>query len=264
MLFTLNCMLLAPSCQESKCFVEKKTYLCYNLECFVCKKRVIKMRILSLVKTSTVDYPGRIVSTIFIGACNLNCEYCHNKELINPSPYLEEINQDVLIKHLKNRKNIIEGLCISGGEATLHGEKLIELIKDIKKELGEEFLIKLDTNGTNPDFLKKNINLFNYIAIDFKTLDYEKYLKSSTTKILESIELLKNSEIAYEVRITMYPYYIKEIDFENIAKLLQGVKKVAIQQYKPVSGAGQEVYENSVLYKFKTILESKGIEVELR
>ena len=222
------------------------------------------MKILGLVKTSTVDYPKKIVATIFLGYCNLSCEYCHNKELINPQESMTSIIEEELLKFLVSRKNILEGICITGGEATLNGIELINLVDKIREQMGENFSIKLDTNGTNPKFLEKYLEKFDYIAMDFKTLYYEKYLNCSEQNILESLNVLKNGKTPYEIRITMYPSYINEEAFVEIAETLKGVKKVFIQQYKVVEGASEKVYSRDVLEKFKKNLELKGISGEIR
>ena len=222
------------------------------------------MKILGLAKTSTVDYPQKIVATIFLGHCNLYCEYCHNKELINPKDSVKVITEEELLKFLLRRKSILEGICITGGEATLNGIELINLVDKIKRQMGESFAIKLDTNGTNPKFLEKYLEKFDYIAMDFKTLYYEKYLNCSEKNILESLNVLKNGKTPYEIRITMYPSYISEEDFVEIAETLKGVKKVFIQQYKVVEGASERVYSRDILESFKKILELKGISGEIR
>ena len=222
------------------------------------------MKIYGLVKTSTVDYPEKIVSTVFLGGCNLNCNYCHNSELITPKNHMTEISEKYLMKHLKNRKDIIEGLCITGGEATLHGEKLIYFVEKIREEMGEKFSIKLDTNGTNPVFLKKNLGHFDFIAMDFKTLDYSSHLEISDQLIMESLEILKAGDIDYEIRVTVYPEYIKPEEFSKLAKALQGVKKVTIQQYKPVERGVKETYPPLVLYDLMREFDILGIKSELK
>ena len=192
------------------------------------------MKILGLAKTSTVDYPGKLVSTIFLGGCNFDCEYCHNRALIKPEASATSISEEELLAFLQSRKSIIEGLCITGGEATIWGEKLISLVRKIKIELGKNFLIKLDTNGSNPKFLKSYAKEFDYIAMDFKTIDYKKHLNFSDEIIKESLDILKTSKVPYEIRITMYPPYINRSDFEAMAKVLKGINKVILQKYKPV------------------------------
>ncbi len=225
---------------------------------------MINLKILGLVKTSTVDYPSKLVSTIFLGGCNFNCEYCHNRDLIKPEDGVPSISEDELINFLKGRRNIIEGLCITGGEATIWGEKLISLVRKIKAELGNDFLIKLDTNGSNPNFLRDYANEFDYIAMDFKTTNYEKYLNFSDEIIKESLNILKNAKTPYEIRMTMYPPYIKEENMESIAKILEGIDKVFLQEYKPVEFGSQEIYSLPILEKFKNILVKNGVNVEIR
>lgn len=222
------------------------------------------MKILGLVKTSTVDYPGKLVSTIFLGGCNFDCEYCHNRALIKPEASATSISEEELLAFLQSRKSIIEGLCITGGEATIWGEKLISLVRKIKIELGKNFLIKLDTNGSNPKFLKSYAKEFDYIAMDFKTIDYKKHLNFSDEIIKESLDILKTSKVPYEIRITMYPPYINQSDFEAMAKVLKGINKVILQKYKPVELGSQKTYSILVLEEFKEILIKTKINTEIR
>lgn len=222
------------------------------------------MKILGLAKTSTVDYPGKLVSTIFLGGCNFDCEYCHNRALIKPEASATSISEEELLAFLQSRKSIIEGLCITGGEATIWGEKLTSLVKNIKTELGKNFLIKLDTNGSNPKFLKSYAKEFDYIAMDFKTIDYKKHLNFSDEIIKESLDILKTSKVPYEIRITMYPPYINQSDFEAMAKVLKGINKVILQKYKPVELGSQKTYSILVLEEFKEILIKTKINTEIR
>ncbi len=222
------------------------------------------MKILGLAKTSTVDYPGKLVSTIFLGGCNFDCEYCHNRALIKPEASATSISEEELLAFLQSRKSIIEGLCITGGEATIWGEKLINLVRKIKIELGKNFLIKLDTNGSNPKFLKSYAKEIDYIAMDFKTIDYKKHLNFSDEIIKESLDILKSSKVPYEIRITMYPPYINQSDFEAMAKVLKGINKVILQKYKPVELGSQKTYSILVLEEFKEILIKTKINTEIR
>ena len=222
------------------------------------------MKILGLAKTSTVDYPGKLVSTIFLGGCNFDCEYCHNRALIKPEASATSISEEELLAFLQSRKSIIEGLCITGGEATIWGEKLINLVRKIKAELGKNFLIKLDTNGSNPKFLKNYAKEFDYIAMDFKTINYKKNLNFSDEIIKESLDILKTSKVPYEIRITMYPPYINQSDFEAMAKVLKGINKVILQKYKPVELGSQKTYSILVLEEFKEILIKTKINTEIR
>lgn len=222
------------------------------------------VKILGFVKTSTVDYPGKIVASIFLGGCNINCEYCQNRELINPKGISPVIDEEELIIYLKKRKGIIDGICISGGEPTIHREKLAEFMKRIKDEVGKDFLIKLDSNGTNPEFLIKYRELIDYVAIDYKSFEYNKDLGNAKSELLKSLDVLKENYSFYEVRITMYPPYIKLDDIPLIIKDLIGIKKLYLQNYRVVEGASEEVYKDSELVEIARMFRDAGIECEVR
>ena len=131
------------------------------------------MKISGLQKLSLVDYDGHITATIFASGCNFVCPFCHNSRLVNN---LEDaIPEADILDYLDKRKNMLDAVCISGGEPTLYHD-LPEVIKKIKS-LG--YLIKLDTNGTNPAMIEqlfKN-HLVDYIAMDIKN-SYDKYPKT--------------------------------------------------------------------------------------
>ena len=102
------------------------------------------MNIAGLQKTTLLDYPEHVAATVFLGGCNMRCPFCHNWELVEHPQSL--YTKKSFFQFLEKRKGILDGICISGGEPTIH-PKLPDFIEDIKA-LG--YLIKLDTNGTNP------------------------------------------------------------------------------------------------------------------
>ena len=107
-------------------------------------------KILGFEKLSLVDYDGYVACTIFTGNCNFKCPFCHNSSLVLEYKELEEITKEEVLSYLKDRKRMLDAVCISGGEPTLY-KGLVDLIDDIKK-LG--YLVKLDTNGSNYEVLK--------------------------------------------------------------------------------------------------------------
>jgi len=167
------------------------------------------MKIGGLQKLTLIDYPGHLAATVFLIGCNFRCGFCYSSELVLP----EKIkNQPVFpekdfFSFLKQRKGLLEGVVICGGEPTINND-LPSFIKQIKK-LG--FLVKLDTNGSNPKMLKSLIDkkLLDYVAMDIKA-PKEKYsqiagisgvLKTNIIKKVEkSIHILKESGINYEFR----------------------------------------------------------------
>jgi pyruvate formate lyase activating enzyme len=189
------------------------------------------MKILGIIKASFIDYPKKASTVLFIGGCNFRCPYCHNPELVNEQG--EELKQSDVLEFLQKRKKYIDGVVISGGEPTIHLE-LIQLIEEIKK-LG--YSIKLDTNGSNPEVLRKLINdrQIDYIAMDIKG-PLSEYTKISNSEIKikdieESINLIKNSDIDYEFRTTLCKELLSKDQVIEIGKYLTGSKRYAMQAY---------------------------------
>lgn len=194
------------------------------------------MKIAGIVKTSFVDYPGKICTTVFTPGCNMNCWYCHNYLLLqkNTPDYYEEA-----MNYLTLRKGLIDAVTITGGEATLQPD-LEEFIKTVK-EMG--YLIKLDTNGLRPDVLKRLLskNLLDYVAMDVKA-PLHKYNQVTRVNIkqenlLKSIELLKNANIDYEFRTTFTPDLTLE-DINEIGTLVEGAKNFSLQKYNKPNKEG--------------------------
>lgn len=184
-------------------------------------------------KTSLLDYPDKISAIVFTQGCNFRCGYCHNPELLQKNSENDIYNVDVFFEFLEKRKGKLDGVVITGGEPTL--QKDLKLF--IKKIKEMNYLVKLDTNGTNPHILEEliNENLVDYIAMDIKSpLDkYSKITNSevNTEKIQRSIKLILNSNIDYEFRTTVISSQLTINDFEKIAKLLKGAKKYYLQKF---------------------------------
>ena len=164
------------------------------------------MLIAGLSKTTLLDYPGRVAATVFMGGCNFRCPFCHNGDLVLKPSSLEKISEEEVLSFLQKRKNVLKGVCITGGEPTLQAE-LTDFIRKIKK-LGYD--IKLDTNGYRPEILQSLLreNLLDYVAMDIKNCR-EKYgvtagIESfNIKKIEQSMEILKAFKIPYEYRTTV-------------------------------------------------------------
>lgn len=191
------------------------------------------MNIAGLLKTTLLDYPEHVAATVFLGGCNMLCPFCHNAELIgNPE---ELYTKESFLQFLKKRKGILDGVCISGGEPTIH-LTLPDFIMDIKS-LG--YLVKLDTNGTNPAMLRQLIkeNRIDYIAMDVKS-GISSYpmccgCRISMDSILQSIALLKEHRIPYEFRTTVVNELHSQKDMIEIGKMLQGDSKYFLQSFVP-------------------------------
>ena len=191
------------------------------------------MKIAGVHYNSFIDYPGKVSAILFTPGCNMNCYYCHNRILINPGNNHTYFNFDEILHQLKRRKLLLDAVVISGGEPTLHTDIEEYLVKI--KNLG--YLIKLDTNGTNPDVIKSltDKGLINYIAMDIKA-PFERYeeicgVGTDIEKIKNSIAFLMEGNIPYEFRTTVVPQLSKD-DIISIAKSISGAEKYVLQQYR--------------------------------
>ena len=189
-------------------------------------------------KTTLVDYPGKIAATVFTLGCNFRCPYCHNLELVLPELIEKQpkISEEEVLNFLKERKGLLEGLCITGGEPTLHYD-LISFLEKVKS-LG--YLVKLDSNGSRPEILKELFEkkLIDYLAMDVKT-SLEKYHLVTLNQIpvediLTSIKLIKDSGIDYEFRTTVAPEIVTKEDILKIVDLIKPARAYYLQIFKGI------------------------------
>jgi len=191
------------------------------------------MNIRGIYKTTLIDYPGRISTAIFTGGCNLRCRYCHNPALVLPGDDSGAFSEEEILDLLRKRKNIIEGLTITGGEPTLNDD-LGDFMEKIKA-LGLE--VKLDTNGLRPDVISDlaGKKLIDYVAVDIKTSpDKYRQLTGKEVRfslILETINILRDHGIQHELRTTCVPEYVTGEDFRAIKESIGYVDKYALQQF---------------------------------
>lgn len=191
-----------------------------------------------LQKLTLIDYPGKLAATVFFTGCNFRCPWCYSPELVLPEKIKEQpkIPERELFSFLKERQGLLEGVVICGGEPTIN-RGLPKFIKKIKKL---EYVVKLDTNGSNPKMLKDLIDkkLIDYVAMDIKA-PREKYgrvvgQKVDVKKIEKSIKILKESGIDYEFRTTLTPSLLDKEDVIKIAKWIGGSKiKYYLQNFRP-------------------------------
>ncbi|NMB92316.1 MAG: anaerobic ribonucleoside-triphosphate reductase activating protein [Parcubacteria group bacterium] len=191
-----------------------------------------------LQKTTLVDYPGKVAATVFTVGCNFYCPYCHNPELVLPELIQKhpQISEEEVINFLTKRKGLLEGLCITGGEPTLHSD----LISFLEKVKSLDYFIKLDSNGSQPKVLKEIIEkkLVDYLAMDIKT-SLEKYHLVTLNQvpkenIQESISLIKNSGFDYEFRTTVAPEIVTEEDIWSIVDLIKPARAYFLQTFKGI------------------------------
>lgn len=191
------------------------------------------MKISGLIKTTLLDFPGKVACTVFTYGCNFRCEFCHNARLVTEENS-DNITEEEFFSFLSKRKGILDGVCISGGEPTLQKD-LPEFIRRIK-EMG--FAVKLDTNGYEPEILNFLIDekLLDYVAMDIKSSpsSYSKIcgVNIDTDKIKRSVSILKEGKTDYEFRTTCVREHHSLSDFEAIADWLEGDSKYYLQHFE--------------------------------
>lgn len=191
-----------------------------------------------LRKPSLIDYPGRMCRVLFISGCNMQCFFCHNFDLVEAKDSF--IGWDRLETHLlASRQQWVDAVCISGGEPTLH-PRLLELIQQVRN-LG--FRVKLDTNGSVPDVLRRALPLLDYVAMDYKA-PLARYAEISgctalaPDRITESVKMIVESGVEYEFRTTVVEGWHREEDMHAIGRELAGARRYRIQGYVPPRGEG--------------------------
>jgi len=240
------------------------------------------VKILGLNKTTLLDYPNRVACTIFLGGCNFRCPFCHNKDIVLASDSIAEYSQKEIFQFLKKRKGILTGVCITGGEPTLHSD-LPDFIAAIK-QLG--YRIKLDTNGSNPQMLKQLIEnrFIDYCAMDIKNCpgkyDMSVSFSSSPTPskyhlsdIRQSVELLisqpctDRNGFSYEFRTTLVKELHEEADLHAICQWITGANAYYLQSYVESDGVfckGFHAYDETTLAHFEKLCQAYVPDTHLR
>ena len=197
------------------------------------------MKIHGINGLTLLDYPGKMACTIFTGHCNFRCPFCHNATLVLNPDSQPLISEEAVFELLAKREGRLEGVAITGGEPTLNKD-LPEFCNKIKKK---GLLVKLDTNGYNPDMVKELISrkLVDCIAMDIKASPENYALTTGLASfnmdpIFESVDLIMESgakgSIDYEFRTTVVGGIHTENDFIKIGKWLKGAKAYFLQGYR--------------------------------
>ena len=189
------------------------------------------MAIVGLQKLTLLDYPGKVACTVFLGGCNFRCPFCHNGGLLG-CDVREVMSREVLLEFLADRRGLLDGVCITGGEPTLSPE-LPGLLSNIN-ELG--YAVKLDTNGSRPHVLRQLVEqgLVDYVAMDVKN-DPAGYaattgLSAAPMEALEeSLRFLMTGTVGYELRTTLVQELHDEASLTRMGQwlyALNGKKKI--------------------------------------
>ncbi|MFA5013520.1 MAG: anaerobic ribonucleoside-triphosphate reductase activating protein [Candidatus Paceibacterota bacterium] len=214
-----------------------------------------------LQKVTLVDYPGKLACTVFLSGCCFRCPFCYSQELVLPQMIENQpkIDPEYFFDFLEGKKELLAGCVVCGGEPTINPD-LPEFLRKIKDK---RFLIKLDTNGSNPEMIKDLIDrkLVDYIAMDIKApLEKEKYAAAigidfDLDKIKRSIGIIKDSGVDYEFRTTIVPRLHSKEDLIQMAKEIGPAKRYFLQRFRGEKGTIDPAFVDSKPYDDKTLEE---------
>jgi len=207
------------------------------------------IKIGGLQKLTLIDFPGKIACTVFLIGCPFRCPFCYNRELVLPELIKKQprISREEFFNFLKEKKGLLDGVAITGGEPTANSD-LPEFCRQLK-EMG--FLVKLDTNGYDPEAMKELIatKMIDYVALDVKGprekygkmvgIENRVFAKMLVKNIERSVEILKEGKIDYEFRTTVVPTLLEKADILEIGKWLsslspgQKLPKYYLQNFRP-------------------------------
>lgn len=192
------------------------------------------MVIQGLQKLTLLDYPGKVACTVFTAGCNFRCPFCHNASLVIDTHKNEEISVEEVYAFLRKRKGVLDGVCVSGGEPLIQSE-IEGFLWNIK---GMGYSVKLDTNGSFPDKLKKLVSdkLVDYVAMDIKN-SQENYGRTigipeyDIENVHKSVSYLLSGAVPYEFRTTVVREFHQRSDFEAIGRWIKDAKRYYLQQF---------------------------------
>jgi len=165
---------------------------------------------------TALDYPDHLATIFWFAKCNIRCVYCYNRDIVFGEG---KISQEEALAFLDSRVGLLEGVVLSGGEATLYDD-LVELCQKIKQK---KFKIKLDTNGLNPEIVQVLVEngLVDYIALDYKA-PKEKYFEITKDKHFDSfsktLNFLIQKQFPFEVRTTVHSDLLRVEEINRIIK----------------------------------------------
>ena len=197
------------------------------------------MLVSGLQKLTLLDYPGKVACTVFTGGCNFRCPFCHNSSLVLPEQIAHDSSVDEVLRFLKKRVGVLDGVAVTGGEPLIHAD-MADFLREVKA-MG--YMVKLDSNGSFPDRLIALVQagLVDRVAMDIKNSPalYAKTAgleKLDMEAITRSKDFLLKGTVDYEFRTTVVKGLHTAESLMEAARFIEGAKEYYLQQYKD-SGA---------------------------
>jgi pyruvate formate lyase activating enzyme len=183
--------------------------------------------------TSLIDYPGKVAAVLYTRRCSFRCPFCHNRELVLGKEH-DTMTEEQALKKVSARRGFADGVVITAVSRQFIPDSGTD---ESIRELG--FLVKLDTNGYQPEVLGSLLSsqAVDCIAMDIKT-SWDKYSEAAgievdIARLEKSINLIKSSGIEHEFRTTCVPALVESEDIEKISGLVGGSGLYTLQQFQP-------------------------------
>ena len=230
------------------------------------------MLISGLQKVTLLDFPGRVACTVFTGGCNFRCPFCQNASLVLPEKLAAYPGgEDAVLRFLEQRRGLLDGVAITGGEPLLHAE----LPAFLGRVRAMGYQIKVDTNGAFPERLKALVGdgLVDMVAMDVKNAP-ELYAKTAGLRELDfsaierSRDYLLSGVVPYEFRTTVVRGLHTEERLLETARWISGAEAYFLQGFRSegdlLSGAGLGAFTPEEMRAFAEAVRPIVPAVQLR
>ena len=229
------------------------------------------LKIAGFEKLTLLDFPSKVASILFTAGCNFRCPFCHNGLFLLENGEKNAIPEAEIFAFLEKRKGMLEGVVVTGGEPLLHGD--IDTLLSRIKAMG--YLVKLDTNGSNPQALARLIHqkLVDYVAMDIKHTKENYSLATGLdnppmSAILESKEILEKGTVPHEFRTTLVKGIHTEADILTMTKWISPNSPYFLQNYKYTEGvlapAGLAPFSDEEMKGFLSLVKPLHPNAKLR
>ena len=207
---------------------------------------------------SLVDYPGRVASVLFLGGCNFRCPFCQNADLVLRPDELPSLDLDAIVNRLDERRSLIDGVVVTGGEPLLHVDGLVRLLTEVRRT---GLAVKLDTNGYEVAALRRVLDsgLVDYVAMDVKTSPDRYSIAAGRSvdgeRIREAVNCVRSSGLQHEFRTTCVPGIVGLEDFLEIANLIGPDSRYFLQQFRASAGTIDPAFGSTLSYPVEHLRE---------
>lgn len=195
------------------------------------------LAIAGLTPLSTVDWPGRLVATVFLQGCPWRCTYCHNSAILDPRAPGVVPWQDVR-DLLARRRGLLDGVVLSGGEPT----RQAGLVAAAREVRAAGFGVGLHTSGAYPARLAALLPHVDWVGFDVKAPArlYRAVTRTGSgsaaaDRAFASLRAVLTAGVDVQVRTTVDPTVLTGADVAELTAVLAdlGVRDHVLQAVRP-------------------------------